>query len=194
MGLMDMNFVVAQGFGVLSMVSSICSMQFKKRKQILIALLCLSVFAALNLIFLGSLSAAYITLFAILEMLVNYLFERREKTVPKWVVGIYVVCNVALGALTWTGVLDVLPILAAIVFCFSLLAKKEQNIRKLMFVNQLLWLIFDATAGAYALVASNVLTLISTSVAIYRYGKKGDKIKVKKGSSNDKRKKSKTKR
>lgn len=87
MMVMDMNFVVAQGFGALSMVSSICSMQFKKRKQILIALLCLSVFAALNLIFLGSLSAAYITLFAILEMLVNYLFERREKTVPRLVVG-----------------------------------------------------------------------------------------------------------
>ena len=194
MGLMDINFVMAQVFGTLSMVASICSMQFKRRKVILGALLCLNLFAALNMVFLGSWVAAYVSFFAILEMVVNYLFERKKKEVPKGVVGIYVVCNVALGALTWTGVLDVLPILAAIVFCFSLLAKEEQNIRKLMFVNQLLWLIFDATAGAYALVASNVLTLISTSVAIYRYGKKGDKIKVKKGSSNDKRKKSKTKR
>lgn len=41
--------------------------------------------------------------------------------------------------------------------------------------------------GAYALVASNVLTLISTGIAIYRYGKKGDKIKAKKGRKCDKR-------
>ena len=57
---MDTNFIIAQIFGVLSMASSVCSMQFKKRKAILIALFCLNTFAALNMVFLGSLSAAYI--------------------------------------------------------------------------------------------------------------------------------------
>ncbi len=169
---MDTNYIIAQFFGGLSIASSICSMQFKKRRTILIALFCLNFFAALNMVFLGSLSAAYISFFAIFEMLVNYLFERKKKDVPRWLVGIYIICNVALGLITFEKPIDVLPILAAIIFCFTISMKNEQNIRKLMFLNQCLWLVFDVAVGAYLLVGSNLFTLISTAIAYYRYGKK----------------------
>jgi len=180
---MDINFIIAQIFGALSMASSIISMQFKKRKNILIALLCLNLFAALNMVFLNSLSAAYITFFAILEMIINYLFERKGKDVPKSVVAIYIICNIIIGAFTFTGPLDIIPILAAIIFCFTILTKNEQNIRKLMFTNQCLWLVFDICVGAYALVCSNILTLISTAIAYYRYSKTAKKSSRKKSSS-----------
>ena len=177
---MDTNFIIAQVFGALSMASSICSMQFKKRKSILVALFCLSIFAALNMIFLGSWSATYITFFGVLEMLINYLFERKKKEIPKFVVAIYIMCNIALGVLTFEKALDVIPIVAAIVFCFTLLAKKEQNMRMLMFANQSLWLIFDVSVGAYVLAGSNVLTLISIAIAYNRYRKKEIEAKAKK--------------
>ena len=175
---MDINFIIAQIFGALSMGSSIISMQFKKRKSILIALLCLNLFAALNMVFLDSLSAAYITFFAILEMIINYFFERKGKDVPKFLVGIYIICNIIIGSLTFTGPLDIIPILAAIIFCFTILTKSEQNIRKLMFVNQCLWLVFDLAVGAYTLVCSNILTLVSTAIAYARYSKTNKKSKT----------------
>ena len=158
-------------------------MQFKKRKLILMALFCLSIFAALNLIFLGSWSATYITFFGILEMFINYLFERKKKEVPRFVVGIYIICNIVLGALTFEKALDVIPILAAIAFCFTILAKNEQNMRRLMFVNQTLWLIFDVAVGAYVLACSNILTLISIVIAYNRYSKSTTKTKPKKKAS-----------
>ena len=175
---MDYNFIIAQIFGGLSIAASVCSMQFKNRKTILIALLCLNLFSALNLIFLGSFSAAYITLFAILEMIVNYLFERKKKSTPKPVVVLYILVNIALGALTFAKPLDLLPLLAAIIFCFTVLTKDEQNIRKLMFLNQSLWLIFDLSVGAYVLLGSNILTLVSTATALYRFRNKKSPAKA----------------
>ena len=175
---MDYNFIIAQIFGGLSIAASVCSMQFKNRKTILIALLCLNLFSALNLIFLGSFSAAYITLFAILEMIVNYLFERKKKSTPKPVVVLYILVYIALGALTFAKPLDLLPLLAAIIFCFTVLTKDEQNIRKLMFLNQSLWLIFDLSVGAYVLVGSNILTLVSTANALYRFRNKKSPAKA----------------
>lgn len=168
---MDTNFLIAQFFGGLSMASAICSMQFKKRKKILIALLCLNLFAALNLIFLGSFSAAYISFFAIIEIIINYLFERKKKPTPKIVVVFYIIGNLILSALTFSKPLDILSLLAALTFCFTILTKNEQDIRKLMFLNQTFWLIFDVFVGAYVLVGSNILTLISTAVAYCRYRK-----------------------
>ena len=180
---MDTNFIIAQIFGVLGIGASVCSMQFKKRKHIFIALLLLNLFSALNFVFLGTLASAYICLFAIIEMLVNSIFEKKKQPVPKAVVGIYIIINIALGTLSFSGLLDIIPIVCAIIFCITLLSKKEQNIRKLMLVNQILWLGFDISVGAYMFAVSNVLTIISTIIAIYRFNKNGDKIRTKKGKN-----------
>ena len=178
---MDINFVMAQVCGALSMVSSVCSMQFKRRRAILVALFCLNLFATLNMVFLKSWAAAYISGFAMVEMVINYGFERKRNPVPRWLVGVYVGVIVALGAVNFAGVMDALPILAATVFCFTILMRKEQNIRKMTLVNQGLWLVFDASVGAYALVVSNVLTIISTAVAYVRYRKKSKRGRRKRG-------------
>ncbi|MBQ7202051.1 YgjV family protein [Candidatus Saccharibacteria bacterium] len=169
---MDTNFVIAQIFGVLGVIASVCSMQFKKRRQIFIALLLLNLFSALNFVFLGTFSSAYVCFFAVAEMLINHLFERKNKPVPKWVVGIYIIVNILLGAIAFTGPLDVIPIVCALIFCATLLTKNEQNIRKLMLLNQALWLVYDLTVGAYFFAVSNVLTIISTAIALYRFSKK----------------------
>ena len=169
---MDTNFIIAQIFGVLGVIASVCSMQFKKRKQIFIALLLLNLFSALNFVFLGTFSSAYVCFFAVAEMLINHLFERKNKPVPKWVVGIYIIVNILLGVLAFTGPLDIIPIACALIFCATLLTKNEQNIRKLMLLNQTLWLVYDLTVGAYFFAVSNVLTIISTAIALYRFSKK----------------------
>ena len=174
---MDTNFIVAQVFGVLGVIASVCSMQFKKRKTIFVVLLLLNLFSALNFVFLGTFASAYICFFAILEMAINYLFERKKKPVPKIVVGIYIIINILLGAISFAGPLDLIPICCALIFCATLLTKKEQNIRKLMILNQTLWLVFDLVVGAYFFAVSNVLTIVSTVVALYRFSKKRVKKK-----------------
>ena len=191
--LMDTNFLIAQIFGVLALVASVCSMQFKKRRQIFAALLLLNLFAALNLVFLNSLASAYISFFAIFEMLVNGFFERKKKPVPKPVVAFYAIGIVALGALNYTGPLDLIPIACALIFCATILTKKEQNIRKLTLVNQLLWLIFDLAVGAYTLSVSNVLTIISDLIALRRYRKQNKKRKTNQKSSRTKKSRQKVK-
>lgn len=172
---MDINFIIAQAFGVLGMISSICSMQFKKRRSILAALFCLNLFAALNMIFLGSLSAAYISFLAVIEILINHFFESRKKPVPGFVVGLYALATIAIGIATYAAPIDLIAIACAFIFCITILAKKEQDIRKLTLVNQSLWLIFNVFVGAYALVCSNTLTIISTAIALHRYRKQNKK-------------------
>lgn len=166
---MDTFFIIAQIFGILGIIASVCSMQFKERRQIFIALLLLNLFSALNFVFLGTMASAYVCFFAIVEMLINHLFERKKQPVPKWVVMLYVAINIALGTLGFAGWLDILPILCALLFCVTVLMKQEQNIRKATLVNQTLWLIFDLSVGAYFFAISNVLTIISTGIAIWRY-------------------------
>ncbi len=163
------NFVVAQIFGILGIIASVLSMQFKKRKHILIVLLLLNLFSALNFVFLGSLSSAYVCFFAIIEMIINYIFEKNNKDVSKSVICIYIIINIILGMISYKTLIDILPIACALLYCGTILTKKETNIRKLMLANQSTWLVFDIVVKAYTFSISNILTIISTLIAMKRY-------------------------
>lgn len=163
------NFIIAQIFGILGIIASVMSMQFKSRKHILVALFLLNLFSALNFLFLGSLSSSYVCFFAIIEMLINYRFEIKNRDVPKLVIGIYIVINIILGMISYKSIIDLLPIACAIIYCCTVLTKKESNIRKLMLANQGIWLVFDLIVKAYTFSISNILTIISTLISMYRY-------------------------
>lgn len=162
-------FIIAQIFGLIGIVFSILSMQMKTKKNIMIMLLGLNLSSALNFLFLGSISGSLVCLFAVLETIINYLYDNKNKRIPIYIISIYVIINIILGLISYKGLFDIVPIICALLFCATICTKKESNIRKIMFGNQSLWLIYDITIKAYMFSISNILTLISIIISIVRY-------------------------
>lgn len=167
------NFYVAQIFGIIGIIFSVLSMQMQSKKNIMIMLLCLNLASALNFVFLDSWSGSLVCFFAVLETFINYLFDSKGKKVPIYVIGLYVVINIALGLSTYHSPIDILPIVCALLYCTTICVKKESNIRKLMFGNQSIWLIYDLIVKAYLFSISNILTLISIVISFIRFDIKG---------------------
>ena len=171
------NFVIAQIFGVLGIICSVLSMQMKTKKNIMIMLLLLNLFSALNFLFLDSISGSLVCFFAVLETFVNYLFDQKGKKVPIYIIAFYVVVNLILGYMSYTRPLDIIPVVCALLFCATVCTKRESNIRKEMLGNQILWLIYDLIVKAYMFSVSNILTIISIIISMIRYDYKGKKNK-----------------
>lgn len=169
------NFLIAQLFGVMGIIFSVLSMQMKTKKNIMLMLLALNLASALNFLFLGSVSGSLISFFAVLETVINYLFDRKDKRVPIYIIGIYVIVNIALGLISYKVLIDVVPIICALLFCASICTRKESNIRKIMFLNQISWFVYDINSKAYMFAISNVLTMISIIISIVRYDLKKQK-------------------
>lgn len=163
------NFIIAQIFGILGIIFSVLSMQMKTKRNIMLMLMTLNLSSALNFLFLNSISASLVCFFAILETLINYLFDSKNKKVPIYIIVFYIIVNLLLGFSSYKMILDIIPIACAIIYCLTVCVKRESNIRKLMFSNQSLWLIYDIIVKAYMFSISNVLTLISIIIAMYRY-------------------------
>ena len=163
------NFAVAQVFGIIGIIFSALSMQMKTKRNIMIMLLCLNLASALNFLFLNSISGSLVCFFAVIETFVNYLFDSKNKIVPIYVVIFYVIVNLILGISTYHSLLDIIPIVCALLFCATVCTKKESAIRKLMFGNQSLWLVYDIIVKAYMFSISNILTLISIIIAFFRF-------------------------
>lgn len=173
------NFYVAQVFGVIGIIFSVLSMQMKSKKNIMIMLLCLNLASALNFVFLDRWSGSLVCFFAVLETFITYLFDSKNKKIPFYVIGIYIVINIILGSITYGSIIDILPIVCALLYCASVCSKNESNIRKIMFCNQSIWLIYDIIVKAYLFSVSNILTLISFVISYVRFD-------MKKGVKNEK--------
>ncbi len=95
----------------------------------------------------------------------NYLFDSKNKPVPKWLVALYalsfILLNLWIGGLTF---LSVLTILACMTFIMGILQKNGARYRFWTILNCVLWSIYDICSGSYnGLIAH--LTVLIFSVA-----------------------------
>ncbi len=169
-------FIVAQFFGILVIIANVLSMQMKNKKQIIFMFILANLFSAINFILLQSYSGAIICSFAIIQTLINKIFENKEQKVPKMVILIYIVISIILGAITFNGFIDIIPIICSILYTMSIIQDKERNIRKISLLNIILWIIYDVVCQAYTAAISDLFMTISTLVGMYRLDyRKNDK-------------------
>lgn len=163
------NFMIAQFFGVLGIIFGVTSMQMKTKKNIMILLICLNLSSGLTFVFLDSLSGSLISFFAVFETLINYLFDAKDKKIPVYLIGFYIIVNIALGLWGFKSLKDVLPIIGSSIYCLSISVKKESTLRKFSLAFTSVWLTYDLSSKAYMFSISSMLTLLSIIIAIYRF-------------------------
>ena len=171
-----MNFYIAQFFGILVIIANVLAMQMKNKKQIILMFILANLFSAINFLLLESYSGTLICGFAIIQTLINKIFENKEVKVPKVIIGIYILISIALGRITYTNYIDILPIICSILYTLTILQEKESNIRKISLLNILLWIVYDITIKAYTASVSDALMTISTLIGIYRFDFRKEKI------------------
>ena len=112
-------FIIAQIIGILLIILNVISMQMKEKKNIVFTLLLINLLAAINLMMLGSYTGSIICFFAVIQIIINNIFERKEKEVPKVILGIYIIISIICGVITYKTIFDVLPIISSILFIFT---------------------------------------------------------------------------
>lgn len=163
-----MNIII-QLVGILGLITKIIGIQLKKKKDILIALMISSTLFAINFFLLKAYSGAVISIVMTLEVVINYIFDKKKKEYPMWLIGTYIIVSVACGIFTYQSITDTLPIIASIIFIFTIIQKKEKNIRLLTLAYVTTFFVYDSLVGAYFALISDLLQDISIIIAILRY-------------------------
>ncbi|MBR2726154.1 YgjV family protein [Candidatus Saccharibacteria bacterium] len=154
------------------MISNIASMHFQTRKNILIALLFVNLFSALNFLCLGHLASCLIDLFGNVMILINNQYEKRDMDVPRLMVMAYIAIDVVLGVLTGNELVDLIVVAASVMYCLTIIMKSEQKIRTSWLIVLIMYLVYDVLVGAYVFALSCILSCISTMIAIIRNSKR----------------------
>lgn len=162
-------FIAAQIVAFLALIANVIAIQLKKKERILFFWIFAAFLFTLSFIFLQAYSGAIACAIAGIQTIISYFFEKRNKKFPFWLVIISIFVSLLAGFFTYHQPLDLLPIIASIVYVSSIIQTQEKFIRQLTLLNLFIWIIYDLIIGAYVTSISDAIFIISTIIAIFRY-------------------------
>lgn len=185
----DFWYLFAQALGIIATVLCIINPFFKKKWQMLINIAVVNLFMAINFLILNDFtigSAIILNVVAIAQAIVNYVHTLKNQTPPLVEKILFTVLYVGGGMLgllnatsfapfdnIWLTLLELLPVIGAVFNMLSVFAPTEQTMRKFALANVCIWSIYTGILLSTSFFAE-FLSVISTSIALYKYKKKPD--------------------
>ena len=173
--LSDPYFIFGQVIGLFGMAANTLAVQLKQKKQILLAFIAGAFLWAASMAVLGAWAGAVSCVISGVLTIINYFFEKKERPLPTWLLGVFIALVSGAGMMTYGQIYDVLPVVGSVAYILSIAQKKESRIRKIMIVNTAAWVIYNIMVAAYVGLFSNVVFLISTVTAMIRLDFKKEK-------------------
>lgn len=171
----NMTYYIGQILGIAVTIGAILMLQLKNKKHMLIVSAVVNLLAALNILLLDEFSSGVvINTVAVLQIVVSLVHEYRKTDVKLAETIIFLVLYVAGGAFGFKTWIDVLSIVAAVLYMLAMFQKKEQHIRLFLLGNMATWTVYHAVLGSTAIFAQ-LAGIISSLIALYRYRKKEEK-------------------
>ena len=179
-----MAYYIGQFFGLLTIVCSLIMPFLKKKWQLLWANIAINLLVILNMALIGQFgSAIFLCLVAIVQSAIALPRTKTGKAPGTPETVLFTVLYVSFGFLgivtapnfTWAmnyrNLLELLPILGALSQMISVFVRDEQDTRKWLLCNAVFWVIYSAAVGS-SVVFNDILAVISTSTALYKYRKR----------------------
>lgn len=169
---LELSFIMAQVFGLLTALVSIYTVQLKDMKPILLLNVLCNVLSVVTFYFAGGMSGAWVCLIAIIQSLWIYDYTRQGRSFPVWLNYIFIALYSGAILFTMKYAYDLLPGLAAIMYALGAVQKDSGKYRLFILVNSLSWIVFDLFTGAYTMIITHGLILVSILVAMIRLDRK----------------------
>lgn len=164
-------FILAQILSFIAMIVNMIAVQLKTKKQILLTIVVSNVLFIISYILLNAYIGALTCGIVAIEIIINMILEDKGKSTPKALIIVYFIISILLGAITFSTIIDLLPIIASILFILTLRQSKEKYVRILILGNLTSWVIYDYFVKAYLAGISDLFVILSTITAIFRYAK-----------------------
>lgn len=173
-------FWIAQSISVVTTIIAILCMQLKKMNIILIFQIAANALAGMTYFFLDGKSGLGISILAVVQTVVMYFYDKKEKT-PHWAVTLaFCASYVGYSLIVYQNAFDLLPAAAAVFFALSVAQKKPSAYRIFAAINPIFWIAYDIPTHAYVYIFMHSGIFISAILGIIRFdviGRKKDTTK-----------------
>lgn len=154
-------------FGIGGIIANIVIFQQKNRKNLLMVKLGADVLWTLHYTFLSAWSGAAICSIGIIRELIFLNNQKRLAKSRLWLV-LFLICAITSAILTWENIFSVLPACASMLSVVSFWIGKPKITRIIQLPISALFLIYDIMNYSHTGTISEIMTIISIIIALYR--------------------------
>lgn len=169
--------VLSYVLSLMGLISMILASLIKgeRIKSILFLVFCGNALVATSYLIDGSgINGAAACYLGALQTLINYIFDSKNKPLPKWLIVIYALAIIVLNIWVAGGIssLGVLVIVASLTFIFCIGQKNGAKYRFWTLVNMLLWCTYDILSGSYSVLITHITLLVFTVAGMIIHDRK----------------------
>lgn len=169
-----MNFILSQIFGGVALVLSIISYFFKFKKSFLFIQIIANVFYGFSFAVNFALVAGINTFIYIFKVIILYIYERKEKNPPIYLIFIFTALYILVGIIFFNSYLDILVMITPIMFTIAFYMKNMQTVRYFMLLPNAILVLYAIICQIYTTALLDLLdfTVIIISIIKFHINKK----------------------
>lgn len=162
--------IIANIIGVFAVALFVLSYQLKTRKGIV---LCNAISRALYVLQYLLLYAFEGAVLDIVGILASILAQNKDKGfIKKYLKTVIIGINLIIvitGILLYKNIFSLLPMLGVLFHTGAFWLTNEKHIRRISFLGSPFWFVYNIISGAFGSAMGDMMTMVSISLAMYRY-------------------------
>ena len=120
----------------------------------------------LSYFLIGEMSGASICFVACVQVMINFIFDVKERKIPLWLIVVYMIAFLSVNLLTFANWYDAFALAASALFVVSVAQSDAKYYRVLYFLNSTVWILYDFLSGAYGNLFTHIVLFIATLISI----------------------------
>ena len=165
---MTLVYIISQILALISFILSLFAYYRKKKKDIMLTMIFSNFLNLIHYVILDA-TSGYLT--KILAIIRDFFVVIKEKY--KWKSNFYliffVLVYIIIWVITYENIYSLLPLLAALIYIISIWNWNELIIKKSAFLTYFLWLIYNIFVWSIVAIIANVISIISSFIAILKH-------------------------
>lgn len=167
-----MIYVIAQIIGFLAFIISLIVYHRKKKSRILGDMVISNILNLVHYLLLGAYSGCITKVMAIIRDSFIIAKGKNKKLSSYCFLALFIIAYIVCSIVTYKGILSLFPLIAAIIYIVPIWNGNEKTIKNTAFFCYFLWLGYNIFVFSIAGIVANVVSIISTFIAMINENKK----------------------
>lgn len=161
-------YVAAQILGFIAFLVSLYAYQRVNKKDILLCMVISNIINLVHYLILGAYSGCITKVIAIFRDIFIVLKEKNKRLSSVLFLIIFILIYVGVSIYTFTNILSLFPLLAAIIYIIPTWLGNSKTVKKTALFCYVLWLIYNIYVLSIAGVTANIVSIISIIIGLKR--------------------------
>lgn len=167
-----MSFILAQICGLIALILTVISVQFKTKEKIVVCFIFANMIVAIQFFLLNAITGAIISIINAIRCIIFYYYKKKDKKPSLIILIIFEIIAIISGIVSWQDIWSILPIIVTVIYTYGLWQDNVTIIRITTGIAGLGWMIYDLIVMAYVGAIQEFSQLVSSIVALIRNSSK----------------------